>query len=152
MTQNSVRFLPLLFLIALVGCKTKKKSELVWNKSFYQIGSQSSPRATDLNKDGVLDIVMGTGLNEYQQTEFGIIAVDGETGELLWKQVAPDQVYGSATFYDVNGDGVDDVFIGGRSPHFKALDGKTGRMRRLAANRRWDGDQHHCRHTRRHKQ
>ena len=128
MMHPSARFLFLLFLIALAGCKTKKKSEMIWSKTLYQIGSQSSPRATDLNQDSVLDIVMGAGLNEYQASEFGVIALDGKTGELLWKQSAPDQVYGSATLYDVTGDGVDDVFIGGRSPHFKALDGKTGNI------------------------
>jgi len=46
----------------------------------------------------------------------------------LWQQEAPDQVYGSATLYDITGDGVEDVFIGGRSPHFKALNGKTGEV------------------------
>src|SRR5690606_23588818 len=44
----------------------------------------------------------------------------------LWQQEATDQVYGSATFYDINNDGVKDVFIGGRSPNFRALDGRTG--------------------------
>lgn len=111
-----------------ISCRTKNKSELVWSKSLYKIGSQSSPRATDLNNDGVLDIVMGAGLNEYQSSDQGIIALDGKNGELLWQQESPDQVYGSATLYDVTGDGTSDVFIGGRSPHFKALDGKTGKV------------------------
>jgi hypothetical protein len=42
---------------------SKEKSELIWNKNLPVIGSQSSPRTTDLNKDGVLDIVMGAGKN-----------------------------------------------------------------------------------------
>ena len=46
----------------------------------------------------------------------------------MWQQEAPDQVSGSATLYDITGDGVKDVFIGGRSPHLKALDGKTGKV------------------------
>lgn len=121
-----------MYLILLLGvatsCSTKNKSELVWNKSLYKIGSQSSPRAADLNSDGVLDIVMGAGLNEYQHSDQGIIALDGKSGELLWQQESPDQVYGSSTLYDVTGDGTSDVFIGGRSPHFKALDGKTGKI------------------------
>ena len=111
-----------------LGNCTRKKSELVWDKNFYRIGSQSSPRATDLNGDGTLDIVMGAGENEYQHSEQGILALDGETGELLWQQETQDQVYGSATLYDVTGDGVQDVFIGGRSPHLRALDGKTGEV------------------------
>jgi len=115
----------MLFLIA--GCQ-RKKSEVVWNSSFPVIGSQSSPRVADLNDDGVLDIVMGAGKNEYQYSRQGIIALDGKTGELLWQQEATDQVYGSATFHDINNDGVKDVFIGGRSPNFRALDGKTGKI------------------------
>ncbi|MBD0333381.1 MAG: hypothetical protein ICV66_12070, partial [Chitinophagaceae bacterium] len=35
---------------------TKRRSELIWSKDFSVIGSQSSPRTTDLNKDGTLDI------------------------------------------------------------------------------------------------
>ena len=106
----------------------KTQRALVWNKDFPVIGSLSSPRATDLNGDGVLDIVMGAGKNELQKSDMGIVAFDGKTGNLLWKQEAIDQVFGSATFCDVNGDKVKDILIGGRSPQFKAIDGKTGTL------------------------
>jgi hypothetical protein len=106
----------------------KDKSVLVWNKDFPVIGSLSSPRATDLNGDGTLDIVMGTGKNEYQKTDMGILALDGKTGNILWKQESIDQVFGSATFCDITGDKVEDILIGGRSPQFKAIDGKTGAL------------------------
>lgn len=109
----------------LAGCK-KKKTDLVWTENLPAVGSQSSPRAVDLNDDGILDIVIGAGRNEYQKSNEGILAFDGKTGAQLWQQEAPDQVYGSATFYDVTGDGIKDIFIGGRSPHFKALNGNTG--------------------------
>lgn len=115
-------------MIMLASCTGRKKSEVVWDKNFPRIGSQSSPRATDLNKDGVLDIVIGAGENEFQSTEQGILALDGHTGELIWQQESQDQVYGSATLFDVTADGVDDVFIGGRSPQFRALDGATGKL------------------------
>jgi outer membrane protein assembly factor BamB len=117
-------------LIVIFSCSnethSKERSELVWNKDFPVIGSQSSPRTADLNQDGVLDIVMGAGKNEFQESDMGILAFDGRSGELLWKQKASDQVYGSATFYDITGDSVQDVFIGGRSPQLKAIDGKSG--------------------------
>ena len=71
---------------------------------------------------------MGAGKNEFQHSDMGIVAFDGKSGKLLWKQDAPDQVFGSATLYDVTGDRVKDVFIGGRSPQFKAIDGKTGAL------------------------
>src|SRR5258706_4918841 len=107
---------------------SKKRSEVIWNKDLPVIGSQSSPRTTDLNKDGTLDIVIGAGKNEFQKSDMGILAFDGKSGNLLWKQEAPDQVFGSATFCDVTGDQVKDVFIGGRSPQLKAIDGKTGAL------------------------
>jgi len=127
MTRFSIRssFIGFVALLFLVHCG-RRKSELVWDKDFPVIGSQSSPRAADLNGDGVLDIVMGAGQNEFQFSKQGILALNGKTGELLWQQAATDQVYGSATFCDITGDGVKDVFIGGRSPHFRALNGKTG--------------------------
>ncbi len=128
-------FLPavgaIIFFAFLSGCnqtQSKTKAEVIWSKDFPVIGSQSSPRTADLNNDGTLDIVMGAGKNEFQKSDMGIVAFDGKTGNLLWKQEAPDQVFGSATFCDVNGDKVKDIFIGGRSPQLKALDGKTGAL------------------------
>ncbi|MBA4053960.1 MAG: hypothetical protein C0490_04540 [Marivirga sp.] len=113
--------------MALGNCG-KKKSTVVWTEDLSITGSQSSPRVADLNADGVLDIVMGAGRNEYQPSEQGVLAFDGKTGKLLWQHEALDQVYGSATFYDITNDGINDIFIGGRSPNFKALNGKTGEL------------------------
>lgn len=128
--KNIVRSLlnPLIYFLIIfsfINC-TKKKSELVWETNLPVIGSQSSPRTADLNDDGILDIVMGAGKNEYQKSKQGILAFDGKTGNILWQQEALDQVYGSPTFYDITGDGIVDVFIGGRSPHLQALNGKNG--------------------------
>ena len=115
----------LIIAIGFLACE-KKQSELVWNKSFFRIGSQSSPRTADLNADGVLDIVMGAGNGEMAQTEYGVLAINGLNGELIWKQQANASVVGSASFQDVNEDGIPDVFIGGRGSFLAALDGKTG--------------------------
>lgn len=113
----------------LTGCSSsssKIRSEVIWNNDIPVIGSLSSPRTADLNNDGILDIVMGAGKNEYQQTDMGILAFDGKSGNLFWKQASIDQVFGSVTFCDINGDQTKDILIGGRSPQLKALDGKTG--------------------------
>lgn len=100
----------------------------MWSQSLYQIGSQSSPRATDLNSDGTLDIVMGAGTEELAPNNQGVIALDGKTGEILWQQKATAQMVGSATFYDITNDGISDVFIGGRNHNLKALNGETGEI------------------------
>ncbi len=110
-----------------LSCNTSKKTELLWKKDFYNIGSQSSPRMADLNGDGVFDIIMGAAKGENQPNDQGVLALNGTTGELLWQQKGIDQVFGSATFYDVTEDGVPDVFISGRSSILMALDGSNGR-------------------------
>lgn len=124
MRQGKLSILALTLLMFL-GCQSKE-TELVWNKSFYLIGTQSSPRATDLNGDGVKDVVLGAGRAEMAGTKQGVLALDGATGELLWQHPAPAHVVGSATFYDVTEDGVADVFIGGRGSFLMAIDGKSG--------------------------
>src|SRR5215213_1722461 len=137
-------FSAVMILIGMVaGCNlvsSKERSKLVWSKNFPVIGSQSSPRTTDLNNDGTLDIVMGAGKNEFQKSDMGILAFDGKSGNLLWKQEAPDQVFGSATFCDITGDGIKDIFIGGRSPQLKALDGKSGALLWEYKHEQYDND------------
>ena len=124
MSIKNLFFVPLLCLL-LAACTTKK-TELTWNKTLNKIGSQSSPKASDLNQDGVLDIIIGAGENEYQASSKGIIALNGVDGQLLWEHPCIDQVYGSATLLDVTNDGIEDVFIGGRSNQFYAINGATG--------------------------
>jgi len=126
MNQLQVKLMFLLIVLGGSSSCTTKKASMVWQNDLPVIGSESSPRTVELNGDDVLDIVMGAGKNESQETSQGILAFDGKTGNILWEQKAADQVYGSATFYDVTGDGISDVFIGGRGPHFKALNGKDG--------------------------
>lgn len=116
----------LMFIV--VGCYKKREAVVVWVRDMPVIGSQSSPRATDLNGDGVLDIVIGAGRNEFEKSPQGILAFDGASGKTLWQQETVDQVYGTPALFDVTQDGVADVFIGGRGPHFKAIDGATGKL------------------------
>lgn len=99
-----------------------------WSAEFQGIGTHSSPRAADLNLDGVKDLIVGTGKKEFEQTETGVMAVDGATGKLLWKVPARDQMYGSPALLDINQDGVPDVVIGGRAAELKAINGKTGKI------------------------
>jgi len=124
------------------ACKNdgKTKTQVIWVKNLPVIGSLSSPRTSDLNNDGILDIVMGAGKNEYQKSDMGIVAFDGKSGNLLWKQESIDQVFGSATFCDVTGDKIKDVFIGGRSPQMKGIDGKSGALLWDYKHERYDSD------------
>ena len=103
-----------------------RKKVVVWSAAFPGVGTTSSPRVADLNGDGVLDIVLGAGGEEFSNTEYGVLALDGATGDLLWKIPARNQVVGSAMFRDITGDGIEDVFIGGRSAQLMAIDGREG--------------------------
>jgi outer membrane protein assembly factor BamB len=112
----------LLFLL-LTGCGHEAND---WSVTIPAIGSSSSPVAMDLNGDGHLDIVIGAGAREFASVEASVIALDGVDGRILWQVSGHNQVVGTAILQDITGDGTDEVFIGGRSATFKAIDGRTG--------------------------
>lgn len=87
----------------------------------------SSPRFSDLNKDGVKDIVLGGGVEGVPSSN-GVIALDGSNGEVLWNLPCRTQIYTSALFQDVSGDGVPDVFIGGRAATYYCINGASGEL------------------------
>lgn len=100
---------------------------LVWSSFRDSITSFSSPRAIDLNEDGVKDIIIGGGTDGVE-ADNGIMAFDGVDGSLLWKRAAHDEIFVSANFQDINNDGIPDVFIGGRQAQFYAIDGSNGNL------------------------
>ena len=121
-----VTYLIVFFGVLSISCGKEKKATLVWQKSIPRIGSQSSPLASDLNGDGILDIVIGAGENEYQKSAQGVLAIDGSTGDIIWQAPCVDQIFDSPTFNDINLDNIDDVIIGGRSSKLYALNGANG--------------------------
>ncbi|MEQ6118224.1 hypothetical protein [Reichenbachiella sp. MALMAid0571] len=111
--------------------KTEVHAQLIkpyWTSTYANLGTFSSPRATDLNNDGIKDIVLGAGRQEFNHCDSSVIALDGTNGELLWNIHARDQIFGSPDFMDINNDNIPDVFIGGRSAEFMAINGKTGQI------------------------
>jgi outer membrane protein assembly factor BamB len=97
-----------------------------WTSTFENTATSSSCRTTDLNNDGILDIVLGAGTMENKASENGVIALNGQNGKVLWKVPCRNQIVGSAIFNDINGDGTKDVFIGGRSAQLFCIDGTSG--------------------------
>jgi len=83
-----------------------------------------SPRAADLDADGELEIVATGGSETPPHGE--VVALDGPSGDVLWQVDAEEQLYSSAVFVDVTGDGVKDVFVGGRNETFFGVDGASG--------------------------
>lgn len=113
------------FILICIAAITTASAQIDWNTEITEIYSFSSPRVTDLNGDGIKDIVQGAGI-EGVPTDNGIFALNGADGSILWTAFARDQIFGSPVFLDINEDGTEDVFIGGRGAEFQALDGVTG--------------------------
>lgn len=119
----------LIFFCTLLGIYPERLlAQSSWTIKLPGVGTFSSPRVADLNEDGVGDIILGAGREEFQACDSAVIALDGKNGELLWKVPAKDQIFGSAAFKDVSDDGVKDVFIGGRSAELIAINGASGKV------------------------
>jgi hypothetical protein len=98
-----------------------------WQAFTDSIPSLSSPRACDLNGDGIKDIVIGGGTDGVFSNN-GIMAYNGLNGNLLWKRASRNEVFGSGIFQDITGDGVKDVFIPGRQAQLLAINGSNGTL------------------------
>jgi outer membrane protein assembly factor BamB len=85
-----------------------------------------APRVVDLDNDGKLEVLI-TGGSE--TPSFGeVVALDAATGFVRWQAGAEHDLYSSPVFLDVTGDGVKDVFVGGREETFMAVDGARGQV------------------------
>jgi outer membrane protein assembly factor BamB len=98
-----------------------------WQSFTDSIPTLSSPRACDLNNDGVKDIVIGGGTDGVASNN-GIMAFNGINGSLLWKRGSRNEVFGSPVFRDITNDGIKDVFITGRQAQLLAIDGANGSL------------------------
>jgi hypothetical protein len=114
---------PVIFCFLLV--LSSEGQTLEWSYFAPNTAVLSSPRAADLNNDGVLDIVIGGGVDGFPKTN-GIMAMDGATGAALWTAPCDNEMFGSAVFLDITSDGIPDVFIAGRHDQLYALNGQTG--------------------------
>lgn len=56
------------------------------------------------------------------------MAIDGTTGEPIWAQYTPHELFANNCNGDLNDDGVKDCIIGGRMASLYAFDGKTGNI------------------------
>ena len=118
-------FFKALFFIFLFFCSYGHSQSLNWSQFLDSTLTFSSPRAVDLNMDGVLDIVMGSGIDSVG-TDKGIVALDGNSGNLLWSTPSINDIFSSATFNDINGDSIPEIYIGGREAQFYCINGLDG--------------------------
>jgi hypothetical protein len=82
-----------LIFLALAISTGNISAQETWAKVLPGIGSFSSPRVADLNNDSVGDIILGAGRLEFQECDSAVVALDGKTGEMLWKVSAKDQIF-----------------------------------------------------------
>lgn len=103
-----------------------------------ELMTQSSPDLTDLDRDGVADIVFGSGVDRVRPEQSGYVfsqepavpgyvtAISGATNEVLWNAANPGEAHTTPRFVHVDGDGVPDVIMGGREGAFSAFSGVDG--------------------------
>ncbi len=125
----NTRYLSLLVLLIAAGTvlwSFLKPSKAHWETRLDTVGTFGSPKTADLNGDGVLDVVMTAGGEEFSSSDSAVVAIDGQNGQIIWTAGGRDQLYTNPVFVDLNADGQTDVVVGGRSAQLKALNGSTG--------------------------
>lgn len=125
MQSYSWRILNVLLFLTVSGMLNAQVS---WQIELPDLGTFSSPRLVDLNEDGVLDVVMGAGREEFIRCDTAVFALNGKDGSVLWIVGARDQIFGSASLMDITRDGIPDIFIGGRSAELMAINGRSGEI------------------------
>ena len=115
------------FIFSLFAVGFSSIGQLNWVSSIDSVSVLSSPRATDLNNDGIKDIVIGSGTDS-TFSNYGVVAFDGSNGQILWTMPTNDEIFTSAQFIDLNNDLTDDIIIGGRNAQLYAINGTDGSL------------------------
>jgi hypothetical protein len=116
---------PLYFFVFIICSSKAFSQDLKWSAFIDTSTTFSSARTTDLNKDNILDIIIGGGLDGRPESN-GINAINGADGSILWSFATDEEIFGSAQLMDITGDSIDDIFIGGRYAEFYAINGSNG--------------------------
>ncbi|MBT8199025.1 MAG: PQQ-like beta-propeller repeat protein [Acidimicrobiia bacterium] len=113
-------------MLSLVGCSAGVSFDSTW-EAVDDHRIFSSIRATDLNGDGIRDVVVGHGKETLPKEGF-VTARDGASGALLWRIETGDEMVGSAALGHLTDDDAADIVIGGRDGELYAIDGTAGRL------------------------
>ena len=101
--------------------------DINWINNTPLIRSYSSPRTTDLNNDGIDDLILGGGVDGYP-TPYGVIAINGVNGNTLWTMTTRNEMFTSPQFFDFTEDNINDILIGGRDAELRLINGSNGEL------------------------
>ncbi|GIX84799.1 hypothetical protein CDAR_490432 [Caerostris darwini] len=124
---------------------TKITSQDVWVKTFPMLTTETAIRLNDVNSDGIEDIILGfgTGADAFYYPKVvchvyfpkskdecggGMLALDGKTGNEIWRHYSAHEIFAINCNADLNGDGTKDCLGGGRMAGFNAVNGKDGTL------------------------
>ncbi|EEZ99777.2 hypothetical protein TcasGA2_TC002556 [Tribolium castaneum] len=128
--------------IKLLPCSNLKITD-VWATNLPILTTDSPIWLLDLNRDGVDDILFGFGTGDNYNIlspdlfcpiflgvappcEGGVIALNGTTGDIVWRYWTNDTIFSLQCSADLNGDGLEDCLAIGDEGTLVAIDSKNG--------------------------
>ncbi|XP_021931466.1 uncharacterized protein LOC110835503 isoform X3 [Zootermopsis nevadensis] len=116
--------------------------EDVWTKSLSKLTVESAVQLNDINKDGVMDVIIGygTGADGHNVPDFvctiyfgrvtpclgGVIALDGVTGNIIWQHWTSHSVFMVDCSADLTEDKTNDCLISGKGGVLQLVNGHDG--------------------------
>ncbi|CAN7984580.1 unnamed protein product [Ixodes hexagonus] len=118
--------------------------EYIWHRTLPMLTTETAFRHLDVNQDGVQDVVFafGTGADAllyprvvcavyFPGSEWcggGVAALNGLTGEEMWRLYVAHELFALTCRADLDGDGIWDCVAGGRMAGLYAVSGRTGAL------------------------
>ncbi|KAJ8034255.1 hypothetical protein HOLleu_21012 [Holothuria leucospilota] len=117
--------------------------EQVWVNNFPTLTTETAVRMVDVNRDGILDVILGFGTMAYglfrdqyllckiyyegESLCFGgMMALDGVSGKEIWRHYSIAEIFAVNCEEDIDLDGVKDCLGAGRAGEFELVNGATG--------------------------
>jgi len=105
---------------------------IIWKVSDDYVGNMAQPQMADLNKDGILEIIVPLeGNSRVAGSTAGLLVLHANNGSLYWRKDGLGlETYSSPVICDIDGDGYPEIFFASTDV-YKGLSG-TGRITQLS--------------------